>query len=193
MIRLFTVLNKINFQHVPSGMEIFNVSISQQRITGLKCPQPCKTRGHMKSHDHYCRRLIDYDKAVLDHIVEIERAKCGACGDTHAALPDVLVPYKTYSIIFILKAIKEYFHTRAATHICKKYGIAISTLYAWRDRYLAHTSLELGAIVECALLEGARRLEHASDICTTGATHDFYERFGFSLLQHTKTTVFSSA
>ena len=196
MIRLFAILYKTDFKHVPSGIELFHKIKGQFKRGLAKCPPPCKTRGRMKRHDSYRRYIVDYDKGVQDHVVDIERDKCEPCGRTHAALPDVIVPYKTYSIIFILIVLKEYFHTRAATGICKKYGMAVSTLYAWRDRYLTHASLDLGAIVEGALLGRAHWLEGAPDICRSGATSDFFGRFGFSFMQYAakaEATIFSSA
>ena len=197
MIRLFAILYKTDFKHIPSGIELFN-KIKGQFKSGLaKCPPPCKTNGRMKRHDTYKRNLVDYyEKAVHEYIVDIERCMCGSCGHTHAALPDVIVPYNAYSIIFILTVLKEYFHTHAATGICKKYGIAVSTLYAWRDRYLTHASLDLGAIVEGALLSRTRWLEDAPDICRSCATSGFFGKFGFSFMQYAakaETTIFSSA
>ena len=196
MIRLFTILYKTDFKQVPSAIELFHKTTIQFKSERAKCPPPCRTRGRMKRHDSYKRNLVDYDKAVQEYTVDIERSKCESCGCTHAALPDVLVPYKTYSIIFILILLKEYFHTRAATGVCKKYGIAVSTLYAWRDRYLTHASLDLGAIVEEALLSRSRWLADAVDICRSDAIYDFFRRFGFSFMQYAakaETTIFSSA
>lgn len=190
MIRVFTILFKTDFKHVPSGIELFHEIMRKYNPEQEQCPPPCKTRGHMKQHSKYSRHLVDYDRSVQDHDVSIKRVKCEPCSRTHAAIPDVLIPHKTYCIIFILIVLKEYFHTRAATAICKKYGIAISTLYAWRDRYLTHAVLDLGAIIEKALLTSTRWLEGAADICRSGATHDFFGRFGFSFFQYIKTTEF---
>jgi len=192
MIRLFTVMFKTNFNKIPNGIELFNTMASMFNLLSAACPA-CGTRGHMKGHDGYCRYLIDYDGRVQEHRVNVQRAICGVCGHTHAMLPDVLVPYKSYCIIFILRVLKEYFHTKAATAICKKYGIAPSTLYAWRDRYLSHASLDLGAAAEAALLTGTRWFTGASDICRTDAPSGFFQHFGFSFLQYKETTIFSSA
>jgi len=183
MIRLFTILNKIDFKHVPSGIELFHSVAGQTKIGLAQCPPPCKTHGRMVRHDTYKRYLVDYDKGVHEYRVEIESAKCTACKKTHAMLPDVIIPYKTYSIIFILIVVKEYFHTRKAIGICEKYGIAVSTLYAWRDRYLVHAALDLGASVEAALLTSSHWLENARDICRTNAPYDYFGRFGFSFLE----------
>lgn len=190
MIRLFTILYKTDFKHVPSGIELFHEIMRQYKPGQTQCPPPCKTCGHMKPHSGYIRHLVDYDGGVQDHIVRIERTKCLPCSQTHAVIPDVLTPRKTYCIIFILIVLKEYFHTRAATAICKKYGMAVSTLYVWRDRYLIHAALDLGTVVEKALLTCTHWLEGATDICRSGAPRDFHGRFGFSFLQYTKATGF---
>ena len=192
MIRLFAVLFKTNFNHVPRGIELFNIITSLSKVLSAACPD-CNTRGYVKEHDSYCRYLIDYDGCVQEHRVDVKRVICGICGYTHAVLPDVLVPYKSYCIIFILRVLKEYFHTKAVTAICKKYGIAPSTLYAWRDRYLSQSLLALGAATEAALLTDTRWFTSASDICRTDAPSGFFQRFGFSFLQYKKTTIFSSA
>ena len=194
MIRLFTILYKTDFKKVPSGIELFHEMTRRFKPEMPQCPSPCKAGGQMKGHDQYNRCLVDYDNGVVEHTVEVERAKCTSCGRTHAVLPDVLVPHRSYCIIFILIVLKEYFHTRAATAICKKFGIAVSTLYAWRDRYLLHSSLELGAIVEQALLgSDVHWFTGAHDICRSSAIHNFFTRFGFSFLQYSKTAEFSSA
>jgi len=196
MIRLFTILYKIDFKHVPSGIELFNAISSQFRRGSAKCPS-CGARGFMKRHASYNRSLVDYHGGVQDYIVSVKRSACTSCEHTHAELPDAIVPYKSYCIIFILMALKEYFHTRAATAVCAKYKIAPSTLYAWRDRYLTHASLDLGAVVEAALLARSRWLSDAHDICRSGAPHDYFSRFGLSFLQCfgqlMKTTASSSA
>jgi transposase len=192
MIRLFTILYKIDFKEVPSGIELYNTVKSQFNPLAAPCPS-CDSRGQLDPHDNYSRYLIDYDNGARENIIDVRRVKCGECGHTHAALPDVLAPHKSYCIIFILRVLKEYFHTRAVTAICKKYGIAPSTLYDWRDRYLTHAALDLGAIVEAALLSVARWIANAAGICLTDAPHDFFKRFGFSFMQYKKTSIFSSA
>ena len=192
MLRIFTLFYKIDFKKVPSGIELFNSVTSAFKPLSAPCPI-CRTRGKMTEHDSYPRYLIDYDGGgVEEHNVTVKRVMCSSCGDTHALLADIIVPYKSYSIIFILRVLKEYFYTRAVTAICRKYGMAASTLYAWRDRYLTHAALELGAIVEAALLHTSRWLVNAPDICRTSAPSDFYGRFGFSFLQFKETPYFNS-
>ena len=191
MVMLFTILYKTDFKRLPSGIELFHMLSEQFRPETAPCPS-CGTYGRMKAHDSYWRFLIDYDGTVQENIVRIKRVICTICDSTHALLPDVLVPHKSFCILFILKVLKEYFHTRAATAICNKYSIAVSTLYAWIDRYLTHVSIDLG-VLESILLNCTRWLTNASDICRSDAPYDFFSRFGFSFLQHSETTRFSSA
>lgn len=141
----------------------------------------------------YERGLVDYDNGVIDANVNVEMAICNVCGHSHAELPDVLVPHKSYCILFILKVLKEYFHTRAVTKICDKYKIAVSTLYAWRDRYLTHAELDLGRLVEGAILGDRRWFTDIDDTCYKENILDFFERFGFSFMQYSKTTEFGSS
>ena len=192
MIRLFTVLYKTNFSKVPSGIELFNSVVALFKLTSAPCAK-CGTHGSLEWHNGYKRYNVEYDGDVIEHIVWVKRVICKVCKRTHAILPDILVPYNSYNIIFILRVLKEYFHTRAVTAISNKYRISASTLYAWRDRYLVHATLDLGVIVEAALISSSHWLSNAFNICRTNATHDFYRRFGFSFLEYKKTARFSSA
>ncbi|WP_276624136.1 DUF6431 domain-containing protein [Syntrophomonas wolfei] len=57
---------------------------------------------------------------------------CKSCGHTHAILPEVIIPYRSYSILFILTVLRDYY-TRSDDiwEIGDKYQIAVSTLYLW--------------------------------------------------------------
>jgi transposase len=180
---LFILLFKTNFAHVPSAREIFESATSSFIASEATCPK-CGANGWSVEHDSYARNLIDFDSksGVIESLVSARRLKCTSCGGTHALLPDSVVPRRSYGIVFILKALKAYFFSHAVTKVCKKYRISSSTLYEWRDRYLSHEALDLGALVEDALLQGSRWMRDADDICRAGHTHDFFSRFGFPFL-----------
>jgi hypothetical protein len=76
--------------------------------------------------------------------------------------------------------------------ICQKYGIAVSTLYSWKARYLKHKALELGPLVEKALLLKDKYLSKAEDICRDGCLNEFFARFGFSFMQYSRTAEYNS-
>ena len=72
------------------------------------CPY-CGSRG-------CCARFASYERYVLDFLdgrpvcetVRIPRIRCGSCRRTHAILTDSLIPYRSYSLFFILRVIGEY-------------------------------------------------------------------------------------
>lgn len=55
----------------------------------------------------------------------IERVRCGSCGHTHAILP-----YSTYSLLFILRVLAEYFlGLGSVERLCRRYAVSASMLY----------------------------------------------------------------
>jgi len=74
--------------------------------------------------------------------------------------------------------------TTTVCAVCSHYGIAVSTLYAWKQRLLEHKELVLGALLSLKkpvldFLRDIFRSEQIS-ICLS----DFFTRFGFSFMQN---------
>ncbi|WP_369122484.1 DUF6431 domain-containing protein [Dorea formicigenerans] len=73
------------------------------------CPY-CDSKGQMILHDSYSRYMSTLKaNHIKTEILQIPRVKCASCGYTHAVLPEVLIPYTSYSIRFILTVLKDYF------------------------------------------------------------------------------------
>ncbi|HBK52428.1 DUF6431 domain-containing protein, partial [Syntrophomonas wolfei] len=72
-------------------------------------------------------------------MVIIIRYKCDSCGHTHALLPEFLIPYRSYSLLFILAVLKDYCLT--IEKISEKYGIAASTIYTWKALFLKNKKI----------------------------------------------------
>lgn len=69
----------------------------------ISCPA-CGSRGNCIPHAGYRRSLIDLEGgAVVYTSLEVKRVCCGSCGHIHAVLPDFIIPYTTYSLLFILQ------------------------------------------------------------------------------------------
>lgn len=167
MIRLFTILHKTNLNELPDALSIFKAIDKSFHIHSAHCPN-CKTKGRLAFHDEYSRNLVAYEnKGVQENLITVGRVICSACEETSAILPDAIVPYKSYSIIFILHVLKAYFFRKeTVAALCERFGIAVSTLYAWKKRYLS---------------------------CFTDLLHCFFQRLGFSFLQYAHTTQFGSS
>ena len=125
----------------------------------------------------------------MDSILNPRRVKCSSCGATHALLPDIVIPYGRYSLSFVLTALITYFE-RANTveKICAQLGIAISTIYEWKKRMLAHKDLMLGILISrkvpaLAFLRGLLKSKRLSVILS-----GFFHRYGFSFMQRRSTS-----
>lgn len=112
------------------------------------CPF-CKSKGNCHNQGLYKRNLIDFICGRVDdsETISISRIKCKSCGHTHAILPDVIVPYASYSLLFILRAIAEYLtHLHTVEYLTERFGISHSLLYKWLHMYEEHKALWLGAL-----------------------------------------------
>uniref|UniRef100_UPI003AB6D529 DUF6431 domain-containing protein n=1 Tax=Longibaculum muris TaxID=1796628 RepID=UPI003AB6D529 len=69
----------------------------------LVCPK-CESVGLFHNHATYDRFLFN----GTEEIITIQRIRCEACGATHALLPDIIVPYRYFSSLFILKLFDLY-------------------------------------------------------------------------------------
>lgn len=67
--------------------------------------------------------------------------ECSSCGDQNAALPDVFIPFGNYSLRFVITVLYyNYKKEMTVTALCERWGIAVSTLYAWIHRFEAQFS-----------------------------------------------------
>lgn len=147
MIRLFTVfckLNEISFSDKQWLEEELN---GFRPGSGAACPF-CGAKGCMEKFACYDRYLIELaDGGSVTHRVRIPRYRCSSCGHTHAAISSCLVPYRSYSLRFILRVLQCYFlHLKTVSALCETAGISPSTLYEWKRMFLCQKSLWLGVL-----------------------------------------------
>lgn len=152
MIRLFIVFCKQNFKNLSakhlflSAMEDYSI----EKIPFLKLPCPNCNAKHptWAYHDSYERCLISYqNKTIINDTINISRIICSSCNVTHSILPEIIIPYRSYSLLFVLSALNDYFMgclTVAA--LCDKYQISASTLYEWKHLFNTHKKLWLGIL-----------------------------------------------
>jgi hypothetical protein len=171
---------------LPSAIDIFNAASKAFNIYREPCPH-CKSKGCLSYYDGYERNLVAYEnKTVQENRVTVDRYECSCCNKTHGGLPDVIIPFKSYSIIFILHVLKAYFFKRESETVaalCDRFGIAVSTLYAWKQRYLKHKTLYLGKLEKYLHMQDPH-LSQPEQVCLTDILSGFFQRFGFSFLQY---------
>jgi hypothetical protein len=147
----------------------------------------CGAEGSLSEHASYDRDLVLAGGAVVYRKIRIRRLLCG-CGRTHAVLPELIVPYRSYSLLFILAALKAYFFRsisgKTASDIAEEYGIAVSTLYEWKKLFLKHRELLLGALAAVTeALEMFFSVLSSPPCSASEKLRDFHARFGFSFMQ----------
>lgn len=180
MIRKFTLLCKLNSIN-NSDYCIFKNAQDSIVVSSEVCPT-CGAKHLCSFHASYERDLIVIENhAVFCHHVSISRVICSSCGHTHALLPDVLIPYGSYSLFFILRVLRLYFlHSFTVEKLCSIYSISISTLYAWIALFHKQKALWLGILsdVETSSLSFLCFLMDVSSF-----PMDFFQVFPFSFLQ----------
>jgi len=183
MIRLFTALCKIYLKEL-SEKQRFLAATEEFSHLGGACPK-CGAKGKLSAHGDYGRGLLSYEGGqIVDADLRASRLYCSSCGSTHALLPDVVVPYSPYSLMFMLAALIAYYERAMAVEkICAHFGIAVSTLYDWKDRIALHKDLMLGLLISGKApalgflrgLIGSRRL--------SDTLRRFYRMHKFSFMQ----------
>jgi len=185
MIRQKSIFCKLN-SLLKSDREIFETVMKGFRIYMMICPE-CGAKGRCQEHASYYRLLITIEfRKRKKYYIEIPRVLCESCGSTHAILPDVLIPYKSYSLRFILYILAKYLKRDCTVEVfCEQWNIAIATLYSWKDIFLEHASLWIG------------KLEQANTLCekilnrireSENFPEAFFDQYKFSFLQCMKMT-----
>jgi hypothetical protein len=188
LIRLFSFLYSIDVKRL-NPIELLQSVRNRFHIESACCPE-CKALGYLRRHDDYEHAFPVYESGeVKDFSVKIERAYCDSCHRTFAVLPDILVPNKTYNLLFILLVLQAsiFRTTTTVEELCEHFGIAKTTYYRWRDEYLLHRQLEMG-VLERFILKNDGYLDDPLSIFAADFLPVFFARFGFSFLQCSKTT-----
>lgn len=141
MIRCFTLFCKLN--QIPfSDTQWLRAETDSFRIFDGVCPV-CKAEKCLDEFGHYDRYLTEVQgNRPVTHTVRITRCRCSSC----------LVPYRSYSLRFILHVLRHYFqHQGTVEQICRRYGIAPSTLYSWKALFQKQKRLWLGSLNDMAV------------------------------------------
>lgn len=160
----------------------------------LACPNCGAKHPIWSYHDSYERYLISYeDKSIITDIIDITRIMCSSCNSTHAILPEIIIPFTSYSLLFVLSVLKDYYMSgKTVAFLCEKYQISASTLYEWKRLFLVHKQLWLG-VIENLHQDSLTFLSSLPDIHTSNQLLAFFSDNNISFLQgRTKTAQFNS-
>jgi hypothetical protein len=197
MIRLFVVFCKLNFKTL-SAIDLFLESTEEFAPANipfikLSCPYCGAKNPRWSYHDSYKRYLISFENNQLKtNKIDITRIICSSCKHTHAVLPDLIIPHSSYTLLFILSVLKDYFSKMDITNLCEKYQISPSTLYGWKQLFEKHKKLWLG-ILEDMYQNPLMFLASILESEVSNKLQHFFKQNGHSFLQGaTKTACFNS-
>jgi hypothetical protein len=157
-------------------------------FTKLSCPFCGAKNPNWTYHDSYSRYLIEFkNNAPVSYIIDITRIICSSCKHTHAILPEIIIPYSSYSLTFILSVLKDYYLKMKIIDICEKYQISISMIYAWKSLFLQHKKLWLG-ILEDIYHNSLEFLSSIPKFNTSNELRQFFVQNGHSFLQGVRKT-----
>jgi len=199
MIRVFTIFCKLNLKKL-SAETLFSAAMqefSKDELFFLLLPCPfCKAKHpNWSYHASYKRYLISFEKGLpVAYEISITRLICSSCSHTHAILPEIIIPYGSYSLIFILSVLRDYYLANMTIRtLCDKYQISSSTLYAWKHLFLIHKKLWLG-LLENISQDSLVFLSSFPSISSSLDLEIFFKSHAQSFLQGvSKTALFNSA
>ena len=199
MIRVFEIFCKLSLIKF-SAQEMFEdtmLGFSKGNLSHLVYPCPlCGAKHpHWSFYANYERYLISFEHgATVIYRISVTRLICSSCGHTHAILPEIIIPYGSYSLVFILTVLRDYYLSQMTVQaLCDKFQIAHSTLYAWKRLLTLHKKLWLGLLRDLS----TKPLDFLALLPSLATSDDlflFYRLHATSFLQGvSKTARFSSA
>lgn len=104
---IFRLPTEDNFLKI-TAYELYQAYTKKINPSKFPCPI-CRTKNpDWKKHAAYERYIISFENGKsINYLVVIIRYKCDSCGHTHALLPEFLIPYRSYSILFILSVLNK--------------------------------------------------------------------------------------
>ena len=140
MIRKNLLLCKI-FRIKTSSKSLFDSYMAKFQPLLETCPI-CGSTGNCHIHDYYGRSIIDFQAGKREKSnLCVMRVFCDSCGHAHAILPDVIIPYSSYSLLFILRLLGQYFAGRfTIEQLCERYQISTKQFYKWLSLWKTHNT-----------------------------------------------------
>ena len=146
MIRKNLLLCKI-FRIKTSAKSLFDSYMAKFQPHFETCPI-CGSTGNCHIHDYYDCSIINFwDGKRQKSELCMMQAFCDSCEHAHAVLPDVIIPYSSYSLLFILRLLGQYFTGRfTITQLCERYEILPNQFYKGLDLWKSHKQEWLGIL-----------------------------------------------
>ena len=173
MIRKNFLLCKI-FRIKTSSKSLFDSYMAKFQPELETCPI-CRSTGNCHIHDYYGRSIIDFITGTKKKSnLCVLRVFCDSCNHAHAILPDIIIPYSSYSLFFVLRILGEYFAgLYTIEQLCERYGISQNQLFKWVALFKAHKQEWLGLLADAEISD----LSFLKDLAVAGSYSSFSMEF----------------
>ena len=183
MIRKNLLLCKI-IRIKTSSKFLFDSYMEQFKPELETCPI-CGSTGNCHIHDYYGRSIIDFKAGRQEKSdLCILRVFCDSCRHAHAILPDIIIPYSSYSLFFVLRLLGEYFAGLfTIEQLCERYSISPKQFFRWLALWKSHKQEWLGLLSDAGTssLSFLKKLISADSF--SSFSQEFVRRFSLSFLQ----------
>lgn len=148
MIRKNSLLCKL-IRIKTSSKFLFDTFMAQFRPELETCPI-CNSTGNCHIHDYYRRSIIDFDAGQRTHSgLCVLRVFCDSCEHAHAVLPDAIIPYSSFSLLFVLRLLGQYFADLGSVEqLCERFGVSQNLFYKWLKLWNFHKQRWLGVLAD---------------------------------------------
>lgn len=148
MIRKNSLLCKL-IRIKTSSKFLFDTFMAQFRPELETCPI-CNSTGNCHIHDYYRRSIIDFDAGQRTHSgLCVLRVFCDSCEHAHAVLPDAIIPYSSFSLLFVLRLLGQYFADLGSVEqLCERFGVSQNLFYKWLKLWNFHKQHWLGVLAD---------------------------------------------
>ena len=148
MIRKNSLLCKL-IRIKTSSKFLFDTFMAQFRPELETCPI-CNSTGNCHIHDYYRRSIIDFDAGQRTHSgLCVLRVFCDSCEHAHAVLSDAIIPYSSFSLLFVLRLLGQYFADLGSVEqLCERFGVSQNLFYKWLKLWNFHKQRWLGVLAD---------------------------------------------
>ena len=148
MIRKNSLLCKL-IRIKTSSKFLFDTFMAQFRPELETCPI-CNSTGNCHIHDYYRRSIIDFDAGQRTHSgLCVLRVFCDSCEHAHAVLPDAIIPYSSFSLLFVLRLLGQCFADLGSVEqLWERFGASPNLFYKWLKLWNFHKQRWLGVLAD---------------------------------------------
>jgi hypothetical protein len=190
MIRFFYAFGKSKFNKF-SDLTLFSQSTDAFKAHHVVCPS-CGAKHACSDFTSYSRHMISFENgSTICRDVLVARVICSSCTHTHAVLPDILIPFGSYSLSFVLTVLKCYFFRKSTViALCADFHISVSTLYGWIHLFHLQKQLWFGVLLNASVSS----LDFLEGLFLSGFSLPiFFLTFNASFMEQPKATRFNSS